>query len=350
MQNKLIDFRSDTVTQPTEGMRQAMANAEVGDDVYEEDPTVNKLETMLAERAGFEAGLFVTSGTQSNLVALLTHCQRGDEYIVGDLAHIYRWEVGGASVLGGLMPAVMPLDAEGKMDLSRIQASIKPDNVHFPKTTLVCIENTFHGHALPMDYLEALKDCQAGDAMQGNSIKWHLDGARLFNAAIYHNKSLETLSAGFDSVSLCLSKGLGAPMGSVLCGDADFIKAAKRWRKMLGGGLRQSGVVAAGGLHALTHHFERLAEDHANADYLADQLGQLDELDVEPSTHRTNMLFLKHRAGQTQALYKHLAQQGVKVGFGGADGIRMVTHMDVNAADCQKAVDAFKRALKEIAV
>lgn len=348
MKTKTLDFRSDTVTQPTDGMRRAMADAQVGDDVYGDDPTVAKLEAVLAERAGFEAGLFVTSGTQANLVALLTHCQRGDEYIVGDLAHIYRWEGGGASVLGGLVPAVMSLDAQGRMDLSRVERVIKPDDVHLPKTTLMCIENTFHGNALPLDYVEALKAVKAGDAMQRARLKWHLDGARLFNAAVHQQKSLAYLTAPFDSVSLCLSKGLGAPMGSVLCGDTAFIQAARRWRKMLGGGLRQSGIVAAAGLYALSHHWERLAQDHEHAATLAEQLGQLDALTVEPSENRTNMLFLSHKGGQTEALYKHLAQQGVLVGYGGPDGIRMVTHLGVDATDCRHAVEAFKGALADI--
>lgn len=352
MSNKLLDFRSDTVTHPTADMRKAMASAPVGDDVYGEDPTVAKLESELAARAGFEAGLFVASGTQANLVAVLTHCERGDEYIVGDLSHIYKWEAGGASVLGGLLPAVLPLDDQGRMDIAHLVASVKPEDVHFPRTRLVCIENTFHGHALSLDYLEALKQCRASTAIQAGEIKsglkWHLDGARLFNASVYHGEPLARLTDKFDSVSLCLSKGLGAPLGSVLCGNADFIHSAKRWRKMVGGGMRQAGIVAAGGLYALEHHVERLAEDHANAAFLADALSQIDELAVAPAKHRTNMLFLKHRSGLTQSLHAQLASEGVLVSLMGPDEMRVVTHLDLTRGDCAYAVEIFKTVVKAL--
>lgn len=346
-QKTALDFRSDTVTQPSEAMRQAMAQAEVGDDVYGEDPTVNRLEAELAERAGFAAGLFVPSCTQANLIAVLTHCQRGEEYIVGDQAHIYQYEAGGASVLGGLTPAVLPLDAGGQMNLAQVAETIKPDDVHFPRTRLLCIENTFHGQALPLDYLQSLSEFRAANS----TLKYHLDGARLFNAAVYHTvadaSQFATLTEPFDSVSICLSKGLGAPMGAVLCGDTAFIQAARRLRKMVGGGLRQSGIVAAAGLYALEHHVTRLAEDHEHANYLVDQLADVPELEVLPATHRTNMLFIRHRAGLTQQLQQCLAEQGLLVSGGKA--LRVVTHRDVGRQACEQAVALIKQAVRALA-
>src|SRR6185503_476525 len=268
---KVIDLRSDTVTKPTAEMRAAMLAAEVGDDVYGEDPTVNRLEALAAARLGKEAALFVCSGTQSNLLALLSHCERGDEYIVGQQGHTYKYEGGGAAVLGSIQPQPLDYEADGSLDLGRVEGAIKPDDSHFAKTRLLCLENTQGGKVLSLDYLR-----RAREFTLARGLGLHLDGARIFNAAVHLGVPVLEISKQFDTVSVCLSKGLGAPVGSVLCGSKDLIAKARRWRKVVGGGMRQAGLLAAAGIYALQHNIERLARDHDNASKLADGLSRID--------------------------------------------------------------------------
>ena len=303
----MIDLRSDTVTQPCSGMRAAMADAEVGDDVYGEDPTVTRLEQTLAQMLGKPAGLFVPSGTQSNLLALLTHCGRGDEYIVGQEAHTYRFEGGGAAVLGGIQPQPLTCDADGTLDLELVQTNIKPDDFHFAKTRLLCLENTISGRALPLAYIKA-----ARSLCDNSGLQLHLDGARFFNASVEQNLEPETLAAPFHSVSVCLSKGLGAPVGSVLVGETGFIKQARRWRKMVGGGMRQAGIIAAGGLYALAHNVDRLAIDHQHAVRIAEALRE--KFGEAVIRQATNMVHLDIDTAVYGQLAKHLQQAGIRLG------------------------------------
>src|SRR5450631_3639016 len=274
-----IDIRSDTVTRPSTAMRAAMAQAEVGDDVYGDDPTVNRLQALAAERFGFESALFFASGTQSNLAALMSHCGRGDEYLVGQEAHTYSYEGGGAAVLGSIQPQPLENDADGAISLERIAKAIKPQDIHFARTRLLALENTIGGRVLPMTYLE-----QVTRFAHEQGLATHLDGARIYNAIVKLEIDERTAVKGFDSVSVCLSKGLGAPAGSVLLGSRDFIGQARRWRKALGGGMRQAGVLAAAGLYALEHHVRYLAQDHANAEYLADGLRAIGLRAAPPQT------------------------------------------------------------------
>src|SRR5450830_2001218 len=264
-----LDLRSDTVTRPSAAMRAAMNAADVGDDVYGDDPTINRLQEYAADLFGFEDAVFAPSGTQSNLLALLVHCGRGDEYLVGQEAHTYRYEGGGAAVLGSIQPQPIINQADGSIALADIESYIKPDDFHFARTKLLALENTINGRVLPMDYVQ-----QATKLAHDKGLATHLDGARVCNAAVKLGVSPREITRGFDSVSVCLSKGLGAPVGSVLLGSRPLIKEAKRWRKMLGGGMRQAGVIAAGGLYALEHNVARLAEDHANAAYFAGELAK----------------------------------------------------------------------------
>lgn len=322
----MIDLRSDTVTKPTEPMRQAMATAAVGDDVWGDDPTVKELEALVAAKVGKEAGLFVASGTQSNLVALMTHCQRGDEYLVGQEAHTYRYEGGGAAVLGSIQPQPLPVEADGSIALENLRSAIKPDDFHFARTRLLCLENTISGRVVPQDYV--VRACALADE---HGLAKHLDGARLFNAAVKSGIDAATLAAPFDTVSICLSKGLGAPVGSVLCGPKDFIHQARRWRKMVGGGMRQAGIIAAAGIYAIQHHIERLAEDHANAALLARELAQIPQLDIDLARVQTNMVFITPNDGSSAALCAYLQEQGILVDPGTT--IRLVTHLDVGTND-----------------
>jgi threonine aldolase len=327
----MIDLRSDTVTRPSAAMRAAMAAAEVGDDVWGDDPTVAQLEQLSAAMLGKEAALFLPSGTQSNLVALLSHCQRGDEYLVGQEAHTYRYEAGGAAVLGSIQPQPLTLAADGSIPLDSIRAAIKPDDFHFARTRLLCLENTIGGKVLGLDYMAAA--CALAD---GHGLAKHLDGARVFNAAVKLGVAVRDIAAPFDSVSVCLSKGLGAPVGSVLCGAGDFIREARRWRKMLGGGMRQAGILAAGGIHALQHNVARLAEDHANAAVLAEGLAAVEGISLDMATVQTNMVFFTPAAGSSAALTQHLQQRGILVDPG--QTIRAVTHLDVTRADVERVV------------
>ena len=330
---KSIDLRSDTVTRPTAAMRQAMATAEVGDDVYGEDPTVNRLEALGAEMLGQEAAVFVTSGTQGNLLALLSHCQRGDEYIAGQRSHCYRAEGGGGAVLGGIQPQPLDFQSDGTLDLDQVAAAIKPDDYHFARTRLVCLENTQTGKVLPLDYL-----ARARRLADEHGLALHLDGARVFNAAVELGVCVDSITAAFDSVSVCLSKGLGAPAGSLLCGAPDFIAAARRGRKMLGGGMRQAGVLAAAGLVALEQHVERLADDHANARKLADGLAGIDELEVDVTAVQTNMTIVRLRSGDPASFSKALRERGIVVPA--ASPMRLVTHLDVSSEDLDRVVEA----------
>lgn len=332
---EVIDLRSDTVTKPTEAMRAAMASAEVGDDVYGEDPTVNRLESLAAEMLGTEASVFTSSGTQSNLLALLTLCERGDEYIVGQQAHTYKFEGGGAAVLGSIQPQPLDFEEDGTLDLSKVAQVIKPNNFHFARTRLLCLENTQAGKALSMDYL---RDATA--FVRDHQLKVHLDGARIFNAAVKCSVSVQHISRDFDSVSFCLSKGLGAPVGSLLCANTDQIRKARRWRKMLGGGMRQAGILAAAGIYALENNVNRLAEDHANAAFLADGLAEIQELKVHPAGAQTNMMFIQVGKVAAEQLPTFLAQRGILIRGGKA--IRLVTHMDVSEEDIRTVIAACK--------
>lgn len=331
---KIVDLRSDTVTLPSQAMRREMADAAVGDDVYGEDPTVNRLESMAAELLGKEAALFVPTGTMGNLLALLSHCARGDEYIAGQEAHIYRWEGGGGAIFGGIQPQPVDFEENGTLDLDKVRRVVKPADYHHPVTRLLCLENTQGGKVLPLDYL-----AKAEELARGLGLSLHLDGARVFNAAVYLGVPVATIAAHFDSVSVCLSKGLGAPAGTVLCASRELIGRARRWRKVAGGGMRQAGILAAAGIYALENNVERLAEDHENAELLAAGLGHIEELLV--SQARTNILFVTPPAGSADRLRETLAAEGILLGRG--DQIRLVTHLDVTGADVERTVAAFKR-------
>ena len=331
----VIDLRSDTVTQPGPGMREAMAAAPLGDDVYGEDPTVNHLEAELAHRLGFAQALFVPTGTMSNLLALMAHCGRGDEYIVGQQAHTYKSEGGGAAVLGSIQPQPLEVQADGSLDLKQVAAAIKPDDFHFARTRLLALENTMQGKVLPLEYLAA-----ASRLTREHGLALHLDGARLYNAAVKLGVDAADITRHFDSVSVCLSKGLGAPVGSVLCGSAELIARARRLRKMVGGGMRQAGQLAAAGLYALDHQVQRLADDHANAQYLADGLRACGYA-VEPV--QTNMVYAD-LGDRAQALKAFAAERGIKLSA--APRLRMVTHLDVNRSQIEQVVtvlDEFNR-------
>jgi threonine aldolase len=326
----LIDLRSDTVTQPSVAMREAMMAAELGDDVYGEDPTVNRLEAWLANELGFVAALFAPTGTMSNLLGLMAHCERGDEYIVGQQAHTYKYEGGGAAVLGSIQPQPIDGEADGSLDLAKVEAAIKQDDFHFARTRLLALENTMQGKVLPLDYLAA-----ARELTRRRGLSLHLDGARLYNAAVKLGVPAREITQHFDSVSVCLSKGLGAPVGSVLCGSAALIAKARRLRKMVGGGMRQAGVLAAAGLYALQHQVQRLAEDHANAARLGAALSELG-YSVEPV--QTNMVYVQlgERAGQIKAF---MAERGIAVSA--APRLRLVTHLDVSAEQIERVIEAF---------
>ena len=339
-----VDLRSDTVTQPTAAMRAAMLAAPLGDDVFGDDPSVNALQDRIAALLGFEAALFVPTGTQGNLCAILAHCQRGDEYIVGQMAHCYRWEGGGAAVLGSVQPQPLAHQLDGTLALADIEAAIKPDDAHFARTRLLALENTLGGKLLPFDYVQSATALAAR-----HGLARHLDGARLFNAAVAQAESTGSdiatearrIAQCFDSASVCFSKGLGAPVGSALCGSRDFIARAHRIRKMAGGGMRQSGLLAAAALHALDHHVERLAQDHALARRLAEGLAGITGLQVEPP--QTNIVFADLTGAardHSAALLAHLQAQGVRAT--GLYRLRFVTHLDVNAAGVDRAVTAIR--------
>jgi threonine aldolase len=316
-------------------MREAMASADVGDDVYGDDPTVNRLQEMAAERLGFEAALFAPSGTQANLIAMMAHCERGDEYIVGQQAHTYRTEGGGAAVLGSIQPQPVENQADGTMDPARVEAVIKPPgNIHNPRSRLICLENTISGKVVPMENLAAMR--QVADR---HGLAMHLDGARIFNAAVALGVDVKSIASHFDSVAFCLSKGLGAPVGSLLCGSRELLGRALRWRKVTGGGMRQVGVLAAAGIIALEQHVDRMAEDHAHARQLAQGLASLDRFEVDISQVQTNMVFARMLEGSPEALRQQLASQGILARTGAE--MRLVTHLDISANDVDRALSAF---------
>ncbi len=321
-------------------MRAAMAAATVGDDVYGEDPTVNELQAATAALLGKEAALFVTSGTQGNLCGLLAHCGRGDEYIVGDHAHTYMYEGGGGAVLGSIQPQPVPTGDDGMLDLDAAEAAVKSPDHHFARTRLLCLENTNDGRVLTLAQME-----DSAEVADRHGLSHHLDGARLWNAAVALGVPPAAVAAPFDSVSVCLSKGLGTPMGSVLAGPADLIDEAHKWRKMLGGGLRQAGIVAAAGLYALEHHIDRLADDHANAARLAEGLAAIDGVKIDSCA--TNMVFIRlddEVLGERPDLREDLAGRGILTRWNGPQS-RLVTHLDVSADDIETAVDAFTELL-----
>ena len=328
-----IDLRSDTVTLPTAAMREAMLAAEVGDDVYGEDPTMNRLQETLAARAGMEAALFMPSGTQSNLVALLTHCGRGDEYIVGQQAHTYKYEGGGAAALGGIQPQPLEFNAVGELDLEMIKAAIKPIDEHYARTRLLSLENTVHGKVLSLAYM-----AQARQLADKHGLLMHLDGARVFNAAVALNVELAQITRPFDSVSICLSKGLGAPVGSVLLGSADFIARAHRWRKVTGGGLRQAGILAAAGLYALEHNVARMAEDHRRARRLGEGL-RAAGYSIEAV--QTNMVFVDVPYEPRQKLADALDKRHIKVDRSYRKQMRLVTHLNISDEAIEQVIEAF---------
>ncbi|SAL26520.1 threonine aldolase [Caballeronia turbans] len=329
----MIDLRSDTVTRPSQSMLAAMSAADVGDDVWGDDPTVIRLQSTLAERTGKEAGLFFPSGTQSNLAALMAHCARGDEYIVGQSAHTYKYEGGGAAVLGSIQPQPIENAPDGSLPLDKIAAAIKPIDNHFARTRLLALENTIGGKVLPAEYV-----AKATQLARDRGLSTHLDGARVFNAAVASDKPVSALCAPFDSVSICFSKGLGAPVGSVLVGSKALIDAASRWRKVLGGGMRQSGLLAAACLYALDHHVDGLARDHDNAAYLAAGLAQIDQIEVQ--SHATNMVFAQIPESHCAPLEAFLKERGILMQMLYAS--RFVTHRDVSRADLDSVIRAVK--------
>ena len=330
----MIDLRSDTVTRPTPGMRKAMMDAPVGDDVFHDDPTVNRLQATVAERAGKEAGLYLPTGTQSNLAALMAHCERGDEYIVGQIAHTYKYEGGGAAVLGSIQPQPLANAPDGTIPLDLIAAAIKPDDSHFARTRLFTLENTIQGKVLPASYV-----AEATGFARSKGLATHLDGARIWNAMVATNASLAHLCAPFDSVSMCFSKGLGAPVGSVLVGAKDLIKRAARWRKTLGGGMRQSGVLAAACLYALDNHIPRLRTDHDNAARLGAALAQIPALRI--LSQATNMVFVAMPPETCGALDAFLKDRGILTLMGPT--LRLVTHGDLTTQDVDTAAEAFRQ-------
>jgi threonine aldolase len=331
----MIDFRSDTVTRPSKAMRTAMANAEVGDDVYGDDPTVNELESWAAERHGFASAMFCSSGTQANLLALMAHCQRGDEYLCGQQAHNYKFEGGGAAILGSIQPQPIANEQDGSLCFKKLAAAIKPDDSHFARTTLLSIENTINGKVLPLTYM-----VKAREFTQQNNLALHLDGARIYNAASALNVDITEICQHVDSVSICLSKGLGAPIGSLLLGSQALIKSAKRWRKVVGGGMRQAGIIAAAAKIALAKNPEKLAQDHINAKYLAHALNQFADISVNLEQVETNMVFAKFSEDVDIAnLVDKLKVDEILLSAG--NPMRLVTHLDID----KTAIDNFIKKL-----
>ncbi|EGQ8025651.1 low-specificity L-threonine aldolase [Vibrio vulnificus] len=331
-----MDFRSDTVTRPTPAMREAMANAIVGDDVYGDDPTVNELEAFAAKEAGFEAALFTTSGTQANLLGLMAHCERGDEYLCGQQAHNYRYEAGGAAVLGSIQPQPIENNPDGTLPFDKLTAAIKPDDSHFARTKLLSLENTINGKVLPLSYLQ-----EARAFVNKHNLKLHLDGARVYNAATALDVPVRDIAQYFDSMTICLSKGLGAPVGSLLLGSKEYIAKARRLRKMVGGGMRQAGILAAAGKLALTEQVAQLKVDHANAKALAQGLSELPGVHVNPDIVQTNIVFAKLDDGiDIDAIAQKLAKESIIITPG--NPIRFVTHKDISRQD----IDLFLEKLR----
>jgi len=332
----VIDLRSDTVTRPSRAMLEEMLAAPVGDDVYGDDPTVNELQRYAAALSGKEAALFLPTGTQANLVALLSHCERGEEYIVGQGAHNYLYEAGGAAVLGSIQP--QPIDAapDGSLPLDKVAAKIKPDDIHFARTRLLSLENTHNGKVLPREYLQ-----QAWEFTRQKGLALHVDGARIFNAVVEYGCELRDITQFCDSFTICLSKGLGTPVGSLLVGDGDYIKRATRWRKMTGGGMRQAGILAAAGLFALQNNVQRLKDDHQNAAWLATQLR---EIGADVMRHDTNMLFVRVGEENAAALGAFMQQRGVLINA--SPVVRLVMHLDVSRAQLNEVVSHWQAFLQ----
>ena len=336
---RVVDLRSDTVTHPSPEMRRAMYEAELGDDVYGEDPTLNALEAKAAERLGKEAAVFVASGTMGNLVSVLSHAQRGDEIILGNKAHIFRSEAGGASALGGVSFHTIPNDERGMLDLDDIQAAVRPNDPHMPRTALVCLENTQNmcgGATLTQDDMKSV-----ADVAHANGIPVHVDGARIFNAAVALEAPVSELVKDVDSVTFCLSKGLSCPIGSIIVGSEDYILEARRWRKMVGGSMRQVGVIAAAGLVALDNMVERLAEDHSNARKLANGLAEIPGISIEPEALPTNLVFFDVEREDRNELHRQLVERGVK-GGGGQKRWRYVTHYGITESDIDYTLETVR--------
>jgi threonine aldolase len=345
---RIVDLRSDTMTLPTPAMREAMYKAEVGDDVYGEDPTVNRLEEMTAQRMGKEAALYVASGTMGNLVCLLTHCGRGDEFIVGHIAHTFLYEAGGSAALGGIHPCTVLNQPDGTLDLADVEAAIRSEDIHFPRTRLICLENTHNrcgGAVLTPEYTKAV-----GQLAQRHGLAVHLDGARVFNAAVALGVDVKELVANVDSVQVCLSKGLSAPVGSVICGDEEFIYEARRNRKIVGGGMRQAGIIAAAGIVALEQMVDRLAEDHANARRLAEGLAEMPGLAINTDRVQTNIVIFELTSERlTPAeLQARLGERGVKLLAIEGRRLRAVTHYGIEADDIEIALAAAREVMEQL--
>jgi threonine aldolase len=342
---RIIDLRSDTMTQPTDAMRQAMAEAQVGDDVFGEDPTVNRLEEMAAERLGKEAALYVSSGTMGNLVSLLAHCGRGDEIILGSHAHTFFFEQGGSAAVGSIHPRTVPNHPDGKLAIEDIEAAIRGDNVHFPISRLIVLENTHNlcnGCPLDINYMKAVREIA-----NRHKLKIHVDGARFFNAAVALDVTPKDLAAEADSVSFCLSKGLAAPVGSVICGTQDFIKTARRARKAVGGGMRQAGIVAAAGIISLNDMVDRLADDHANAKKLAIGLAELPDISIDPDQIPTNIIFFEvTREDMTpEELVQRIDADGIRMLPVGPQKVRAVTHYHITSEDIDQALKVISKVM-----
>lgn len=331
---KVIDLRSDTVTKPSHAMRQAIFSAEVGDDGMRDDPTINKLEAYTAELFDKEAALFVPTGTQGNLISVLTHCERGEEYIAGQQSHLYSREAGGACVLGSVYPQPLDFEPDGSLDLDKVKQLIKPNDAHFVKTKLLALENTQLGKVLPMHYLQEFSSFAST-----HHLNTHLDGARIFNAAVFLNVPVKEIAKFFDSVTFCLSKGLGAPIGSLICSNKEFIDKARRLRKMVGGGMRQAGIIAAAGLYALEHNISRLIQDHQHARYLGEELMKIEQL-CEKVSIQTNMVFVEVGLVGKTLVPDFFKSKGILLL--GNETLRLVTHLDIEQVDIDSVLNAFK--------
>ena len=334
-----MDFRSDTVTKPSQAMRDVMANAEVGDDVYGDDPTVNELEQWAANETDFEAAMFTSSGTQANLLGLMAHCERGDEYLCGQQAHNYKYEAGGAAVLGSIQPQPIENNPDGTLDFKKLAAAIKPDDSHFARTKLLSLENTINGKVLPMSYL-----AEAREFVNQHGLQMHLDGARVYNAASALDVHIKEIAQHFDSMTICLSKGLGAPIGSLLLGSKTYIAKARRLRKMVGGGMRQAGILAAAGKMALTDNVAQLKNDHENAKNLAIGLSRLEGFSVNPDFIQTNIVFAKlDESVDINRIAQELGEQGITMSPG--NPVRFVTHRDISSEDIATFLIKLENAL-----
>ncbi|CAK3734431.1 L-threonine aldolase [Vibrio crassostreae] len=334
-----MDFRSDTVTKPSQAMRDVMASAEVGDDVYGDDPTVNELEQWAANETGFEAAMFTSSGTQANLLGLMAHCERGDEYLCGQQAHNYKYEAGGAAVLGSIQPQPIENNPDGTLDFKKLAAAIKPDDSHFARTKLLSLENTINGKVLPMSYL-----AEAREFVNQHGLQMHLDGARVYNAAVALGVDIKEIAQHFDSMTICLSKGLGAPVGSLLLGSKEYIAKARRLRKMVGGGMRQAGILAAAGKMALTENVAQLKADHENAKSLAIGLSKLEGFSVNPDFIQTNIVFAKlDESVDINRIARELGKQGITMSPG--NPVRFVTHRDISSEDITTFLTKLENAL-----